>query len=236
MAHSPMAHSPMAHSPMAQPAMAHSPMAHSPMAQPLMAHSPMAQPLMAHSPMAQPAMAHSPMAHSPMAHSPMAQPTSLIDPTPFDSMEDYEIRNIANHLNDNLKMLLYLVDADKLKKVQNILFGKSSRKTHSRKTHMTRKQHSHHLNATIPRRYQQSPEAILGVQDVMIPKSAYATAPFPLPLLAPAPAAAFIPSYQKIKKIHPYKLTRKLTRKHMLRNETPSHLEESSHLEEVMNE
>ena len=162
---------------------------------------------------------------APPPHPPMAIP-SLIGLSQFDSMEDNQIRNIANYINDNLKMLLYLVDADKLKKVQNILFGKSTRKTH-----MTRKQHSHNLNAAIPRHYQQSPEAIpLEVQDVMIPKSAYALVP------RAAPAPAFIPSYQKIAKIQPHKLTRKLTRKHMQMNDPPSPLEESRNLEEVMNE
>jgi hypothetical protein len=142
---------------------------------------------------------------------------------PFDSTEDNQIHNIANYLNDNLKMLLYLVDVDKLKKVQNILFGKSTRKTH-----MTRKQHSHNLNAAIPRNYQKSPQAIplVGVQDVMIPKSAYAL------VQRAAPAPAFIPSYQKIKKIQPHKLTRK----HMPMNEPLSPLEESRNLEEVLNE
>jgi hypothetical protein len=69
--------------------------------------------------------------NSPLPPSPPPSPSPLQSPLPFMKSEDSEIHYIANHLNDNLKMLLYLVDADKLKKVQNILFGKNK---HSRST------------------------------------------------------------------------------------------------------
>lgn len=103
------------------------------------------------------------------------------------------VEDVANHLNDNLKMLLYLVDADKLKKVQNILFGKHSRI--SRKTHMS-KHHCHHMNHHKSKRFH---KGILGA----LPPHGFAPAPRMQHTHATEPVsgmpslAVFIPSYQQ---------------------------------------
>lgn len=154
---------------------------------------------------------------------------TLIEPMPYN--EDSEIRYVANHLNDNLKMLLYLVDADKLKKVQNILFGKHSRMSGiSRKTHMS-KHHCHHMNPTKSKRFHQG---MLGaLPPAALPPHNFQLAPEPAavpgfaprmqhthalePVAGAPPPAVFIPSYQQhIKHLEKAKAkNHKLTRKHI---------------------
>ena len=136
------------------------------------------------------------------------------------SMKDTDISYIANHLNNNLKMLLYLVDADKLKQVQNILFSKSSRQTRS-----TRKHHSNKFE----RMHRQAAPA-----PPFTPPFAPAPArPFAFPFADVIPGAippAFGVNYRKQKK-----QTQKQTQKHKYQPANSFPDKESSYLEEVMN-
>jgi hypothetical protein len=73
-------------------------------------------------------------------------PQSPIEFPFHDKDESWQLRSLVeNHLNDNLKVLLYLIDADKLKQVQNIISGRSfkkqlqnTKKHNSHKSHRTR--------------------------------------------------------------------------------------------------
>jgi len=161
--------------------------------------------------------------HSPELHHSLHQtPDSLLplvafaSPMPVSnhSIEDAEISYIANHLNNNLKMLLYLVDADKLKHVQNILFSKSSRQT--------RKHHSNKFER-MPRQ--------------AAPTPAFAPS-FPFADVIPGEIApAFGVNYRKQQK---QKQTQKQTQqkqiqKHKYQPANPFPDKESSYLEEVIN-
>jgi hypothetical protein len=140
---------------------------------------------------------------SPIQGSPQPMPVSN------HSIEDAEISYIANHLNNNLKMLLYLVDADKLKHVQNILFSKSSRQT--------RKHHSNKFER-IPRQAAPAPPFA-------------PTFPF-ADFIPGAIAPAISVNYQKQKK-QTQKQTQKQKHKYQPANSFPD--KESSYLEEVIN-
>jgi hypothetical protein len=75
-------------------------------------------------------------------------------PTPFHHRdESWKLESLVNHhINDNLKILLYLVDADKLKQVQNIIIGKRHRHLSGHlsghpsghQSHYSKKHKSHH--------------------------------------------------------------------------------------------
>lgn len=122
---------------------------------------------------------------------PYLAPIPAPAPASFYSNEDSDIGYIVNHMNDNLKILFYLVDADKLKKVQNILFSKHSRM--SRKTHTSRMHHS--MSPTKSKRFHQGMPTVPAIPphyiaDLVIPRAN------PLPAQVPRMPRAFVTDVQ----------------------------------------
>lgn len=152
--------------------------------------------------------------------------------TPFSQIqsEDSEISYIANHLNDNLKMLLYLVDADKLKKVQNILFGKNK---HSGLQQSSSAKHSAYRHQHRTKKY---PHPATPPQ----PAAPSTMMPMPLaPFAGPFPASPTPMPVIKHHRMQPRQMKHTHTKKHKIHNQNnqnnnPEPDSESHNLAEVI--
>ena len=187
---------------------------------------------------------------------PNPPPELLASPMPFDPSNrmgpDALETLVDRHINDNLKMLLYLIDADKLKQVQNIIAGKHVRGTsphhHHQSHHHQRHTKKHHsgthyypqYHIPMPMHQDMHPDPVASPPPMMMRKQM----PMPMPI-APAPEMMgqplAIPQHQHHKRIQPVRIKSRTLRKRAVpppqyQSNMPEHdMKESSNLVEVMN-
>ena len=152
---------------------------------------------------------------------------------------------VDRRLNDNLKMLLYLIDADRLKQVQNIIAGKHVRGTSSHHHHQSHHHQRHtkkHHSGNMPHTAYPIPmhqEMHLGSPPMMMMRKQMPMPIAPAPEMIGQPLA--IPQHQHHKRIQPVRIKSRTLRKRAVpppqyQSNMPEHdMKESSNLVEVMN-